>query len=71
MLVGLGLILPGITHFQTLLIPHNELGLMLGMISVLMYRLECGKYQNIGMNLILPAASAFLGGWSLDPQIAV
>ena len=57
---GLGLILPGITKIQTRLTPMAGAGLVLLMIGAIVWHLQRGEFQNIGLNLLLAAASAFI-----------
>lgn len=57
---GLGLILPGITKIQTRLTPMAGAGLVLLMIGAIVWHLQRGEFQNIGLNLLLVAASAFI-----------
>ena len=67
---GLGLILPGITKIQTRLTPLAGAGLALLMIGATVWHLQRGEFQNIGLNLVLIATSAFIayGRWKLHPQ---
>jgi len=66
---GLGLILPGITRIQTRLVPLAGLGLSLVMLLAILYHAARGEYQNIGFNVLLLVASAFVayGRWRLVP----
>lgn len=66
---GLGLILPGVTRIQTRLVPLAALGLSLVMLGAIVYHAIRGEFQNIGLNVILLATTAFVayGRWKLKP----
>jgi len=66
---GLGLILPAVTRIQTRLVPLAALGLSLVMVGAIVYHATRGEYQNIGLNVLLFAASLFVayGRWKLVP----
>jgi uncharacterized membrane protein len=66
---GLGLILPAVTRIQTRLVPLAALGLSLVMVGAIVYHATRGEYQNIGLNVLLLAATAFVayGRWKLVP----
>lgn len=66
---GLGLILPAVTRIQTRLVPLAALGLAVVMAFAIIYHGTRGEYQNIGFNVILLVALAFLayGRWRLKP----
>jgi uncharacterized membrane protein len=68
-LAGLGLIIPGITKIQTRLTPLAGAGLVLVMIGAFVWHAQRGEFQNVGLNLVLGAASAFIayGRWKLQP----
>ena len=67
---GLGLILPAVTRIQTRLVPLAALGLSLVMVGAIVYHATRGEFQNIGFNVLLLAATAFVayGRWKLVPQ---
>lgn len=66
---GLGLILPAVTRIQTRLVPLAALGLSLVMVGAIVYHATRGEFQNIGFNVLLLAATAFVayGRWKLVP----
>ena len=66
---GLGMILPAVTRIQTRLVPLAALGLSLVMVGAIVYHATRGEFQNIGFNVILLAATAFVayGRWKLVP----
>lgn len=66
---GLGLILPAVTRIQTRLVPLAALGLSLVMAGAIGYHATRGEFQNIGLNVLLLAATAFVayGRWKLVP----
>ena len=66
---GLGLILPGIAKIHTRLTPLAGAGLVLLMIGAIVWHLQRGEFQNIGLNLVLVVAAAFIayGRWKLRP----
>jgi len=68
-LASLGLILPGLLRLQTRLTPLAGLGLVAVMLSAAAWHFPRGEYPNIGLNLVLAAASAFVayGRWRLVP----
>lgn len=68
-LAGLGLILPGVFRVQTRLVPLAALGLVLVMFGAAVWHLTRAEYQNIVMNGVLAALSAFVayGRWRLKP----
>ena len=66
---GLGLILPGVTRIQTRLTPLAGAGLVVLMIGAIVWHMQRGEFQNIGLNLVLLAVVAWIayGRWRLKP----
>ncbi len=69
---GLGLILPGLTKIKTWLTPLASLGLVLVMVGAMVYHLQRGEIQNLGINIILALIAGFIayGRWRLKPHEA-
>lgn len=66
---GLGLILPGVTRIQTRLTPLAGAGIVVLMIGAIVWHMQRGEFQNIGLNLVLLAVAAWIayGRWRLKP----
>lgn len=66
---GLGLIMPGIVNVRTRLTPLAGAGLVLIMIGAVVWHAQRSEFQNIGLNLFLGVAVAFVayGRWKLEP----
>jgi hypothetical protein len=59
-LAALGLILPGLTHVLPILTPPAAVGLIIVMVSAIIFHIPRKEYQNIVFNVILLALSAFV-----------
>jgi len=68
-LIGLGLILPGLTRIQTRLTPLAALGLVLVMIGAAVWQLTRSAYADVVGNIVLMGLAGFVayGRWKLSP----
>ena len=69
MLAALGLILPGLTGIQTRLTPLASAGLILVMVSAIVWHVQREEFPNIVLNVVLALIAAFVayGRWRLRP----
>ena len=70
-MAGLGLILPGLTKVQTRLTPLAGSGLVILMGGAIVWHVQRGEFQSIGMNFVLGFIAAFIayGRWQLRPHV--
>jgi hypothetical protein len=59
-LAAVGLILPGITHILPVLTPLAAAGLVIVMVSAVIFHIRRREYANVVFNLVLLALSAFV-----------
>lgn len=68
-LIGLGLILPGLTRIQTRLTPLAALGLVVVMIGAAVWQLTRSAYADVVGNIVIMGLAGFVayGRWKLSP----
>ncbi|MBP7961736.1 MAG: DoxX family protein [Caldilineaceae bacterium] len=68
-LIGLGLILPGLTRIQTRLTPLAALGLVVVMAGAAVWQLTRSAYADVLGNIILMGLAGFVayGRWKFSP----
>ena len=68
-LIGLGLILPGLTRIQTRLTPLAALGLVLVMAGAAVWQLTRSAYADVVGNIVIMGLAGFVayGRWKLRP----